>query len=96
MHAAVIMIVPLYNIGYGRSTLINEVTCISLEVGTEGRLGGQARATGVVGTSKDLTNNLNIVANNLTLQLRTIAVTTTAVARGNFMHKIRGVLVFGD
>jgi osomolarity two-component system sensor histidine kinase NIK1 len=58
------------------SVFADEVTRVAREVGTEGRLGGQARVTGVGGTWKDLTDNVNIMANNLTLQVRTIAVAT--------------------
>ena len=56
----------------------DEVTRVAREVGTEGRLGGQARVTGVAGTWKDLTDNVNVMANNLTLQVRTIAVATVS------------------
>ena len=57
----------------------DEVTRVAREVGTEGRLGGQARVTGVAGTWKDLTDNVNVMANNLTLQVRTIAVATVSL-----------------
>ncbi|KAF5350143.1 hypothetical protein D9756_009276 [Leucocoprinus leucothites] len=78
------------------SVFADEVTRVAREVGTEGRLGGQARVTGVGGTWKDLTDNVNVMANNLTLQVRTIAVATTAVARGDLTQKIRGVSVSGE
>jgi len=58
------------------SVFADEVTRVAREVGTEGRLGGQARVTNVGGTWKDLTDNVNVMANNLTLQVRTIAVAT--------------------
>src|SRR5450759_938820 len=58
------------------------------EVGTEGKLGGQARVEGVSGTWKDLTDNVNFMAGNLTGQVRNIAEVTTAVANGNLSKKI--------
>ncbi|KAG6848046.1 hypothetical protein H0H93_003884 [Arthromyces matolae] len=76
--------------------LKDEVTRVAREVGTEGKLGGQARVTNVGGTWKDLTDNVNVMANNLTLQVRTIAVATTAVARGDLTQKITGVSVSGE
>ncbi len=60
----------------------DEVTRVAREVGTEGRLGGQAIVPGVSGTWKDLTDNVNQLASNLTSQVRNIAQVTTAVARG--------------
>ena len=60
-----------------------EVTRVAREVGTEGRLGGQAQVPGVAGTWKDLTDNVNSMAGNLTAQVRNIAEVTTAVARGD-------------
>ena len=66
----------------------DEVTRVAREVGTEGILGGQARVTGVAGTWKDLTDNVNSMANNLTGQVRNIAEVTTAVARGDLRRKI--------
>ncbi|KAJ2935713.1 hypothetical protein H1R20_g1381, partial [Candolleomyces eurysporus] len=78
------------------SVFADEVTRVAREVGTEGRLGGQARVTNVGGTWKDLTDNVNIMANNLTMQVRTIAVSTTAVARGDLAQKITGVSVSGE
>jgi HAMP domain-containing protein/signal transduction histidine kinase/CheY-like chemotaxis protein len=65
-----------------------EVTRVAKEVGTEGRLGGQADVKGVSGTWKDLTDNVNVLAANLTTQVRNIAKVTTAVARGDLSQKI--------
>ncbi len=65
-----------------------EVTRVAKEVGTEGRLGGQADVKGVAGTWKDLTDNVNGLANNLTTQVRNIAKVTTAVAKGDLSQKI--------
>ena len=65
-----------------------EVTRVAREVGTEGRLGGQANVPGVAGTWKDLTNSVNSMAGNLTAQVRNIAEVTTAVARGDLGRKI--------
>ena len=65
-----------------------EVTRVAREVGTEGRLGGQANVPGVAGTWKDLTDSVNSMANNLTGQVRNIAGVTTAVARGDLSRKI--------
>src|SRR6201996_3661679 len=66
----------------------SEVTRVAREVGTEGKLGGQALVPGVAGTWKDLTDNVNAMANNLTDQVRNIAQVTTAVARGDLSRKI--------
>src|SRR5213075_177416 len=66
----------------------SEVTRVAREVGTEGRLGGQAVVPGVAGTWKDLTDSVNAMANNLTSQVRNIATVTTAVARGDLSRKI--------
>ena len=66
----------------------DEVTRVAREVGTEGILGGQARVPGVAGTWKDLTDNVNSMANNLTGQVRNIAEVTTAVAHGDLRRKI--------
>ncbi|MFC0545627.1 HAMP domain-containing protein [Kutzneria chonburiensis] len=66
----------------------DEVTRVAREVGTEGMLGGQARVPGVAGTWKDLTDNVNFMADNLTSQVRNIAQVTTAVARGDLSKKI--------
>ncbi|MFA9480359.1 HAMP domain-containing protein [Phycisphaerales bacterium AB-hyl4] len=66
----------------------SEVTRVAREVGTEGKLGGQARVPGVAGTWKDLTDNVNSMAGNLTSQVRNIAAVTTAVANGDLSKKI--------
>ncbi|GAB3101365.1 HAMP domain-containing protein [Lysobacter terrae] len=65
-----------------------EVTRVAREVGTEGKLGGQAQVPGVAGTWKDLTDNVNSMASNLTAQVRNIAEVTTAVAKGDLSRKI--------
>ncbi|HSZ89379.1 MAG TPA: HAMP domain-containing protein, partial [Acetobacteraceae bacterium] len=65
-----------------------EVTRVAREVGTEGRLGGQAQVSGVAGTWKDLTDNVNFMASNLTAQVRNIAEVATAVAQGDLSKKI--------
>ncbi|MFF4368254.1 HAMP domain-containing protein [Streptomyces sp. NPDC001594] len=70
------------------SAFADEVTRVAREVGTEGRLGGQARVPNVAGTWKDLTDNVNSMANNLTGQVRNIALVTTAVANGDLSKKI--------
>src|SRR5205823_5281137 len=66
----------------------SEVTRVAREVGTEGKLGGQAVVPGVAGVWKDLTDNVNFMAGNLTGQVRNIADVTTAVARGDLTRKI--------
>ncbi|QSQ11298.1 HAMP domain-containing protein [Myxococcus landrumensis] len=66
----------------------SEVTRVAREVGTEGKLGGQAKVKGVAGTWKDLTDNVNSMASNLTSQVRNIAEVTTAVAKGDLSKKI--------
>src|SRR5687767_15755394 len=66
----------------------SEVTRVAREVGTEGKLGGQAQVPGVAGTWKSLTDNVNLMANNLTGQVRNIADVTTAVAKGDLTRKI--------
>jgi HAMP domain-containing protein/signal transduction histidine kinase/CheY-like chemotaxis protein len=66
----------------------SEVTRVAREVGTEGKLGGQAKVEGVSGTWKDLTDNVNFMAGNLTAQVRNIAAVTTAVATGDLSKKI--------
>ena len=66
----------------------SEVTRVAREVGTEGKLGGQAEVRGVAGTWKDLTDNVNFMASNLTGQVRNIADVTTAVANGDLSKKI--------
>ena len=65
-----------------------EVTRVAREVGTEGKLGGQAQVRGVAGTWKDLTDSVNLMASNLTGQVRNIATVTTAVAKGDLSKKI--------
>src|SRR5439155_1501141 len=65
-----------------------EVTRVAREVGTEGKLGGQAVVPGVAGTWKDLTDNVNSMARNLTGQVRNIAEVSTAIARGDLSRKI--------
>src|SRR6201747_2146010 len=65
-----------------------EVTRVAREVGTEGKLGGQAKVSGVAGTWKDLTDSVNFMAGNLTAQVRNIAEVSTAVARGDLSRKI--------
>ena len=64
------------------------MTRVAREVGTEGKLGGQAKVKGVAGTWKDLTENVNLMASNLTSQVRNIAAVTTAVANGDLAKKI--------
>ena len=66
----------------------SEVTRVAREVGTDGKLGGQAQVPGVAGTWKDLTDNVNLLAANLTTQVRNIAEVTTAVARGDLSRKM--------
>ena len=69
------------------SAFADEVTRVAREVGTEGRLGGQAEVRGVSGTWRDLTDNVNLMAGNLTAQVRNIAQVTTAVARGDLTQE---------
>jgi len=70
------------------NSFASEVTRVAREVGTEGKLGGQAQVPGVAGTWKDLTDNVNFMAGNLTSQVRNIAAVTTAVANGDLSKKI--------
>src|SRR5205823_3225440 len=70
------------------SSVASEVTRVAREVGTEGKLGGQAEVTGVGGTWKDLTDSVNSMASNLTAQVRDIAQVTTAVAKGDLSQKV--------
>jgi HAMP domain-containing protein/CheY-like chemotaxis protein/signal transduction histidine kinase len=70
------------------NSFASEVTRVAREVGTEGKLGGQAQVPGVAGTWKDLTDNVNFMASNLTAQVRNIAEVTTAVANGDLSKKI--------
>src|SRR5688500_17212663 len=71
------------------NSFASEVTRVALEVGTEGRLGGQAQVVDIGGTWKSLTDNVNTMASNLTDQVRSIATVTTAVARGDLSKKIQ-------
>ena len=68
----------------------SEVTRVAREVGTEGKLGGQAEVRGVAGTWKDLTESVNSMASNLTNQVRNIAEVTTAVAKGDLVTQDHG------
>src|SRR3954453_22155998 len=70
------------------SSFASEVTRVAREVGTEGKLGGEAQVKGVAGTWKDLTDSVNSMASNLTSQVRNIAEVTTAVANGDLSKKI--------
>src|SRR5690606_11888516 len=70
------------------SAFAEEVTRVAREVGTEGRNGGEAEVRGVSGVWKDLTDSVNVMANNLTVQVRQIAAVSTAVAQGNLTKKI--------
>src|SRR3954462_8394109 len=70
------------------NSFASEVTRVAREVGTEGKLGGQAQVPGVAGPWKDLTDNVNSMANNLTAQVRNIADVATAVANGDLSKKI--------
>jgi HAMP domain-containing protein/signal transduction histidine kinase/CheY-like chemotaxis protein len=70
------------------NSFASEVTRVALEVGTEGKLGGQAKVQGVGGTWKDLTESVNLMGSNLTAQVRNIAEVTTAVAKGDLSRKI--------
>src|SRR6187397_1927308 len=70
------------------SSFASEVTRVAREVGTEGKLGGQAQVKGVAGTWKDLTDNVNFMASNLTAQVPNIAEVTTAIASGDLSKKI--------
>src|SRR5439155_14899298 len=77
------------------SSFASEVTRVAREVGTEGKLGGQAEVRGVAGTWKDLTDSVNSMASSLTAQVRDIAKVATAVANGDLSKKIT-VDVRGD
>ena len=72
------------------NSFASEVTRVAREVGTEGKLGGQAQVRGVAGTWKDLTDNVNLMAENLTGQVRNIADVTTAVAKGDLVEEDHG------
>src|SRR5207302_391008 len=71
------------------NTFASEVTRVAREVGTEGKLGGQAEVKGVGGTWKDLTDNVNFMASNLTTQVRSIVKVVTAVANGDLSEKLQ-------
>src|SRR5262249_24797989 len=71
-----------------RNSFASEVTRVAREVGTDGKLGGQAQVPGVAGTWKDLTDNVNFMASNLTGQVRNIAEVATAIAGGDLSRKI--------
>src|SRR5260370_1160763 len=70
------------------NSFASEVTRVAREVGTEGKLGGQAKVEGVAGTWKDLTDSVNLMANNLTGQVRNIAEVSTAIANVDLPKKI--------
>src|SRR2546427_1914173 len=72
------------------ATFAEQVTTVAREVGVEGRLGGQANVPGAAGTWKDLTANVNLLAANLTTQVRAIAEVTTAVTKGDLTRAIQG------
>jgi HAMP domain-containing protein len=74
--------------GGSAELLCFEVTRVAREVGTEGKLGGQAEVQGVAGTWKDLTDSVNMMASNLTNQVRGIAKVVTSVATGNLKQKL--------
>src|SRR5688572_10677248 len=69
-------------------TFADQVSTVAREVGIEGKLGGQAKVPGVAGTWRELTDNVNLLAGNLTSQVRNIALITTAVANGDLSQKI--------
>src|SRR5271166_6111690 len=71
------------------STFAEQVSTVAREVGVEGKLGGQARVPGVAGTWKDLTDNVNFMASNLTTQVRGIVKVVTAVANGDLSQKLQ-------
>src|SRR5262249_30988128 len=75
-------------VGEQRRALASEVTRVAREVGTDGKLGGQAQVPGVAGTWKDLTDSVNSMASNLTGQVRNIAEVSTAIASGDLSKKI--------
>jgi HAMP domain-containing protein/signal transduction histidine kinase len=78
------------------STFAEQVSTVAREVGVEGQLGGQARVPGVAGTWKDLTDNVNFMASNLTTQVRGIVKVVTAVANGDLSQKLIGVEAKGE
>src|SRR6185503_10562222 len=71
------------------ATFADQVTTVAREVGIEGKLGGQAKVPGASGTWRDLTDNVNQLAGNLTTQVRAIADVATAVTKGNLTREIR-------
>ena len=71
------------------ATFADQVTTVAREVGVEGRLGGQANVPGAAGTWKELVNNVNLLADNLTNQVRAIAEVATAVTKGDLTRSIR-------
>ncbi|KAF6745375.1 hypothetical protein DFP72DRAFT_50755 [Ephemerocybe angulata] len=73
-----------------------DITCVAKEVGVEGKLGRQAKVAKVSGKWKDLAQNVNVLASNITLQVRAIATTTNAVARGDLTKTITGITVKGE
>src|SRR5439155_822664 len=77
-------------------TFAEQVSTVAGEVGVEGKLGGQARVPGVAGTWKDLTDNVNFMASNLTTQVRGIVTVVTAVANGDLAQKLVGVEAKGE
>src|SRR5688500_9319579 len=80
---------PIDNMIATPATLDDEVTTVAREVGVEGRLGGQANGPGAAGTWKDLTGNVNLLAANLTTQVRAIAEVATAVTQGDLTRSIQ-------
>src|SRR5438045_8627237 len=70
------------------ATFADQVTTVAREVGIEGKLGGQAKVPGAAGTWKDLTDNVNVMASNLTKQVRGIVQVVTAVAEGDLSQKL--------
>src|SRR6202040_4104790 len=78
------------------NSFASEVTRVAREVGTEGKLGGQAEVADVSGTWKDLTDNVNFMASNLTTQVRGIVKVVTAVANGDLKQKLVGVEAKGE
>src|SRR5262249_2195590 len=90
------MAVVMSNMTDNLSTFAEEVCTVAREVGVEGKLGGQARVPGVAGTWKDLTDNVNFMASNLTTQVRGIVKVVTAVANGDLSQKLVGVEAKGE
>ena len=84
------------NMTHTLGTFAEQVSTVAREVGVEGKLGGQARVPGVAGTWKDLTDNVNFMASNLTTQVRGIVKVVTAVANGDLSQKLIGVEAQGE